>query len=111
MFLLPIYDSFTITAENDRNPHMVRLVFWIKEIGVENQKIITKIGKSTWLTGVWKGHEMGMAGSHEEFLVWRFCFMWSFRWNFLFRTRRSSRHQDLGLCKYTLYKEHHQFSF
>lgn len=103
--------SFTITVEKERNHQTNGRVNWSRE-----SQTITNIGKRTcskWCVGVLcvERCRMGMVGSRKKFLVWRFCFVWSLGWNFLLRTRRSSRHQDLGLCKYTLYKERHQFRF
>lgn len=118
MFVLDkcLIDPFTITIEKGRNLQAHGKWFGTKKQEYRIKKTITKIGKSTCSercvgVRVWKGHGMGVAGAREKFSVWRFCFMWSLGRNFLFRIRRTSRHQDLGLCKYTLYKEHHQFSF
>lgn len=115
---LSIYDPFTIIVEKSRKllKHGKINVLEKRNWEYRFKNIITEIGKhacSEWCAGVyvWKGCGMSVAGSPGELLVWRFCFMWSFGQNFLFRTARSSRHQDLGLCKYTLYKEHHQFGF
>lgn len=114
---LSIYDPFTISVEKSRTLQTWQdKCFRKKKLGVQIQKYHYRIGKRTcseWCAGVyvWKGCGMSVAGSPGEFLVWRFCFVWSFGQNFLFRTARNSRHRDLGLCKYILYKEHHQFGF
>lgn len=113
---LSLHGPFTITVEKGRNPQTHgRVQVLDKRNGSRESKNHYKDWQKSMSSGVWcvrvEGLQTGVAGSPEEFLVGRFCFLWSLGQNFLFRTRRSSRHQDLGLCKYTLYKEHHQFSF